>query len=116
MGAAATLLLSAAPWGSCSGSNAWDARQYCGCSMSPWHHHVNHLSTRGCVSKRALSAQSAAITDEVDASINISESHLLKQRRRKSRPSLDRRCGIAGGSLVEAMWNSADTCAVTFSP
>ena len=34
---------------------------------------------------------------------------LLKQRRRKSQPSLDSRGGITGGSFVWAMWNSADT-------
>lgn len=58
----------------------------------------------------------AATKHQADSSLYISKSHLLKQRRRKSRPSLDRRCGMAGGSLVEAMWNSADTCAVTPSP
>ena len=36
--------------------------------------------------------------------------HLLKQRTRKSRPSLDSRGGITGGSFVDAMWNRADTC------
>jgi hypothetical protein len=36
--------------------------------------------------------------------------HLLKHWSRKSRPSLDNTSGITGGSLEDAMWNSAETC------
>ena len=44
------------------------------------------------------------------ASLIIPSAHLLKQRMRKSRPSLERWGGMTGGLSVDAMWNSAVTC------
>ena len=42
--------------------------------------------------------------------VALLEPHLLKQRSRKLRPSLESWDGITGGSFVDAMWNRAATC------
>ncbi len=68
---------------------------------------------RNCQLTVTLKTRQIVLHDRESVSrkaVEPQQAHLLKQQRRKSLPSLDSRGGMTGGSLVDAMWNSAATC------